>query len=109
MVPASCGYFGFNVATGGAVMGCGLPSESRACKSTETVQEAGFGLEMSTRHKFPCKSPAYAMLANAEDWPLVLTTIALDSPLAAARLQAVGTAAHRSTLKNVAPVCGFNA
>ena len=42
------------------------------------------------------------MFAGAVGWPLVLTTIGVERPLATLELHAVGAAAHRSTLMTVA-------
>src|SRR5450631_1199543 len=94
---------------GAVVMGCALPEESRACSNTDTVHELGVALDISMRHRFPCKSPAYTTLAAALGWPLVLTAITVDKPFAAPALQALVTAAHRSTFATIAPLCGFSA
>src|ERR1700730_11946644 len=94
---------------GAVVMGCALPEESLACSNTDAVHEPGVALEISTRHRFPCKSPPYTTLAAAPGWPLVLRAMTVDKPFAAPALQALVTAAHRSTFATIAPLCGFRA
>ena len=97
------------VATGEVVIGCTLPLESRAWNITLTVQSAGFELEMLMRHRLPCRSPAYTRFEFWVSCPLEFTAMTVDRPFEALRLQAVGTAAHRSILVMMAPVCGLSA